>query len=78
MWKGKDMRFEAALRYMREGKKVVNEFGLHTEWIDVFYIEDGELTSDRYEDGYLVEKNIPVMLPSVEIMSEDWEVVDVK
>lgn len=70
------MKFEDALKCMREGKKVVNGFGLHTDWFDVFYIEDENLTSDRYEDGYLVDKNIPVLLVGVEIMSEDWEVVD--
>ena len=70
------MKFEDALKCMREGKKVVNEFGLHTDWYDVLYIKDEELTSDRYEDGYLVDKDIPVTLSSIDIMSEDWEVIE--
>lgn len=70
------MKFEEALSLMREGKKVVDEFGLHTDWYDVFYIKDGRLTSDRYEEGYLVDDDIPVMLTEMDIMSEDWEVVD--
>lgn len=69
------MTFEEALKCMREGKKVVNEFGLHTDYIEVLYIDDEDLTSDRYEDGYLVDKHIPVTLSSIDIMSEDWEVV---
>lgn len=70
------MRFEEALKCMREGKKVVNEFGLHTDYMEVLYIDDEDLTSDRYEDGYLVDKDIPVTLSSIDIMSEDWEVED--
>lgn len=70
------MRFEEALKAMREGKKVANEFCLHTDREDVLYIEDEDLLSDVYEDGCLVDQHIPVLLSSLEIMSEDWEIVD--
>ena len=70
------MKFEDALKAMREGKKVVNEFGLHADYMEVLYIDDENLTSDRYEEGYLVDKDIPVTLSSIDIMSEHWEIVD--
>lgn len=70
------MKFEYALKAMREGKKVVNKFGLHTDYMEVLYIDDEDLISNRYEEGYLVDKDIPVTLSSIDIMSEDWEVIE--
>ena len=56
------MKFEEALKAMREGKKVVNEFGLQADYMEVLYIDDEDLTSDRYEEGCLVDKDIFVTI----------------
>ena len=70
------MKFEEALKTMREGKKVVCEETAGADWYDVFYIKDNRLTSDRYDEGELSEEEVPVMLDDFQVMSEDWEVYD--
>ena len=56
------MKFEDALKAMREGKK--------TRLYDrVYYIKDDEIRVD-WDTG---EKEYPVALVSGEILSEDWE-----
>jgi hypothetical protein len=61
------MKFECALKAMREGKKV-------TLWYNqVFYIKDGELRVDDISSG---EVDYPVLLDGNDILADDWEVVD--
>ena len=65
------MRFEEALKAMREGKKVK----YHEE---IYFIDEDEDTLRRYqeEDGILdTETSWLACLYGGDILSEDWEVV---
>lgn len=59
------MRFEEALKAMREGKKVKSKY------TPVLWLEDGELWHD--EDW--VTFNYPYVSTG-DILSEDWEIVE--
>lgn len=59
------MKFEDALKAMREGKKV-------TFYGHIYYIQNGEVRMD-WSTG---ERDYPVTLNGNDILSEDWEIVD--
>ena len=61
------MRFEDALKAMREGKKVK----IYNSRI--FYIDKwGDIREDNLHVGYV---NYPAELSGSDIMEEDWEIV---
>ena len=71
------MRFEKALKCMREGKKVnpnVTGYG----WRVFYYLDmrKRELLMDVYDDTKLYEGGVSTTLNFEEIISEDWEVVE--
>lgn len=62
------MKFEKALKAMREGKKV------KCDDHRLFYIDEWE---DICEDNIFIgEVGYPATFTSCEIMSENWEVID--
>ena len=70
------MRFEEALKAMREGKKV--NPCCYSDWKCIYHLDMNkrEIILDVYSDGELFESNVSGTFNFEEIMSEDWEVVD--
>ena len=69
------MRFEEALKAMREGKKVkltVNSASGHHD--RYYFIKDGELVYTINQDTWEYKGH----LYSYRIMSETWEIADIK
>ena len=65
------MKFEDALKAMREGKRVT-----HNRTHHVFFIKNDELTSciPRYRGNF--DLCLSYLGPSKQIMYEDWEIVE--
>lgn len=59
------MKFEDALKAMREGKKAKLQDG-------TYYLKDGDIRVD-WATG---EKQYPLALVADEVLSEDWELVE--
>ncbi len=59
------MKFEDALKTMRDGKKVKLQDG-------TYYLKNGDIRVD-WATG---EKQCPLALIADEVLSEDWEVVE--
>lgn len=67
------MRFEEALKAMREGKKVkltINDD--YTHYDRYYFIKNGELVYTINQDTWLYVRH----LCNDKIMSEDWEIVN--
>ncbi len=69
------MKFEDALKAMREGKKVATHNRFYDRYfVDALYIDEGILMWHCIDDeDYSVDEN---GLTGDEIMSNDWEVLD--
>lgn len=67
------MKFEEALKAMRDGKKVKltvnNDFGHHDRY---YFIKDGKLVFTVNQDTWQYNGH----LYNYHILSEDWEIVD--
>ena len=71
------MRFEEALKVMREGKKVAtNNRFIKRYFVSALYIQDGYLMWKCVDDEDYVMGDMSEGLTTEEIMSEDWEIVD--
>lgn len=70
------MRFEQALKAMREGKKVKLA---HSSWLDCCYIcvykDEISIVADYHLEGKLF-KGMLIDFTAHEILSEDWEICD--
>ena len=71
------MKFEEALKCMREGKKVnpnITSYG----WRVHYYLDmrKRELLMDVYDDTKLFEGGVSTTLNFEEIISENWDIVD--
>lgn len=68
------MRFEEALKAMREGKKVkLSSEGLET----IFWIKNEDIISESFYDGEReYDQEASHWLITEEILSEDWEIVN--
>lgn len=65
------MRFEEALKAMREGKKVAYREEIY------FIGDEGDVRRYQIDDGILdTETSWYACLYGYDIMSEDWEIVD--
>lgn len=62
------MRFEEALKAMREGKRV------RCEDYRIFYVDEWE--DIREDNPFTGAVDYPASFISTEIMSENWEIVD--
>ena len=68
------MKFEEALKAMREGKKAKLSFG---EMETIFYIKDEDIISESFCDNEReCGPEASHWLIPEEILSEDWEIVD--
>ncbi len=71
------MRFEEALKAMREGKKVATKKRFRERYfVDALYIEKGCLMWRCIDDEDYPVDDCDYGLSGKEIMSEDWEIVD--
>lgn len=71
------MRFEEALKAMREGKMVAtNNRFVKRYFVDSLYIQEGRLMWRCVDDEDYAVGDASDGLTTDEIMSEDWEVVD--
>lgn len=68
------MRFEEALKAMREGKmvKLVPDEPRDGNWRDNVHIKNNKI----YMDSYLYSYPVIAKLTNTDILSEKWEIVD--
>lgn len=71
------MKFEEALKAMREGKKVSKKDRFYSRYfVDALYIDNGCLMWHCVDDEDYPVDDCDEGLASTDIMSEDWEIVD--